>query len=127
MTLTFLWNGSKEMTLNEASRRFHISMEKLKNYEENNLLEHQTLADGTFDYTETELRRVGLIHFLVKSGMDMETLKKYLHLLNDETSSKDEQIRILRKQRYQLLEDIHDKQRTLDELDYVIRETKNHK
>lgn len=115
------------MTLNEASRRFHISMEKLKNYEENNLLEHQTLADGTFDYTETELRRVGLIHFLVKSGMDMETLKKYLHLLNDETSSKDEQIRILRKQRYQLLEDIHDKQRTLDELDYVIRETKNHK
>lgn len=115
------------MTLNEASRRFHISMEKLKNYEENNLLEHQTLADGTFDYTETELRRVGLIHSLVKSGMDMETLKKYLRLLNDETSSKEEQIRILRKQRYQLLDDIHDKQRTLDELDYVIRETKNHK
>lgn len=115
------------MTLNEASRRFHISMEKLKNYEENNLLEHQTLADGTFDYTEAELRRVGLIHSLVKSGMDMETLKKYLRLLNDETSSKEEQVRILRKQRYQLLEDIHDKQRTLDELDYVIRETKNHK
>lgn len=115
------------MTLNEASRRFHISMEKLKNYEENNLLEHQTLADGTFDYTETELRRVGLIHSLVKSGMDMETLKKYLRLLNDETSSKEEQIRILRKQRYQLLDDIHDKQQILDELDYVIRETKNHK
>ena len=115
------------MTLNEASRRFHISMEKLKNYEENNLLEHKTLADGTFDYTETELRRIGLIHSLLKSGMDMEALKKYLRLLNDKTGSKEEQIRILRKQRCQLLDDIHDKQQALDELDYMIRETKNHK
>lgn len=115
------------MTLNEASRRFHISMEKLKSYEENNLLEHHVLADGTFDYTETELRRVGLIHSLLKSGMDMEALKKYLRLLNDKTGSKEEQIRILRKQRYQLLDDIHDKQQALDELDYMIRETKNQK
>lgn len=113
------------MTLNEASKRFHISMEKLKNYEENGLLEYQTLADGTFDYTETELRRIGLIHSLIKSGMNMEVLKKYLRLLNDETASKEEQIKILRKQRYQLLDDIHDKQQALDELDYMIRETKN--
>lgn len=115
------------MTLHEASRRFHISMEKLKSYEENGLLEHQTLADGTFDYTETELRRIGLIHSLLKSGMDIEALKTYLRLLNDKASSQEEQIRILRKQRYQLLDDIHDKQQALDELDYMIRETKNHK
>lgn len=115
------------MTLNEASKRFHISMEKLKSYEENNLLEHKTLADGTFDYTETELQRVGLIHSLLKSGMDIDILKRYLKLLNDKTGSKEEQIRILRKQRYQLLDDIHDKQQTLDEIDYIIRETKNYK
>lgn len=115
------------MTLDEASRQFHISMEKLKTYEENKLLEHQTLADGTFDYTETALRRVGLIHSLLKSGMDMEALKKYLRLLDDKTGSKEEQVRILRKQRCRLLEDIHDKQQALDELDYMIRETKNHK
>lgn len=115
------------MTLDEASRQFHISMEKLKIYEENKLLEHQTLADGTFDYTETELRRIGLIHSLLKSGMDMEVLKKYLRLLDDKTGSKEEQVRILRKQRCRLLEDIHDKQQALDELDYMIIETKNHK
>lgn len=115
------------MTLNEASRRFHISMEKLKSYEENDLLEHQTLADGTFDYTETELRRVGLIHSLLKSGMNMDILKRYLQLLNDKTGNKEEQIRILRKQRCKLLDDIHDKQQTLDEIDFMIRETKNYK
>lgn len=112
------------MTLNEASKRFHISMEKLKSYEENGFLEHQTLSDGTFDYTETDLRRIGLVHSLIKSGMNMDVLKKYLRLLSDKTASKEEQIQILRKQRYQLLDDIHDKQQTLDELDYMIRETK---
>lgn len=115
------------MTLNEASRRFQISMEKLKCYEENSLLEHRTLADGTFDYTETELRRVGLIHSLLKSGMKMDTLRKYLRLLNDKTGGKEEQIRMLQKQRCLLLEAIHDKQQALDELDYLIRETKKYK
>lgn len=115
------------MTINEASRRFHISMEKLKTYEESGLLEHQTLADGTYDYTETELRRVGLIHSLLKSGMSIDVLKKYLRMLDDKTGSKEEQIRILRKQRYQLLDDIHDKQQTLDELDYMIQEVKKAK
>lgn len=115
------------MTLNEASKRFHISMEKLKAYEEGGLLEHQTLADGTFDYTETELRRIGLIHSLLKSGMDMEALKRYLCLLDDKTGSKEEQIRILRKQRCQLLDEIHDKQQTLDELDYMIQKAKKTK
>lgn len=112
------------MTLNEASKRFHISIEKLKSYEENGLLEHQTLADGTYDYTETEFRQIGLIHSLLRSGMDMEVLKKYLRLIKDKTSTKQEQIKILRKQRYELLDDIHDKQQALDELDYMIRETK---
>ena len=115
------------MTLNEASKRFHISMEKLKAYEDNGLLEHQTLADGTFDFTETELRRIGLIHSLLKSGMDMEALKRYLRLLDDKTGSKEEQIRILRKQRYRLLDEIHNKQQILDELDYMIMEIKKTK
>ena len=57
--------------------------------------------------------------------MSMDVLKKYLRLLEDKTASKEEQIRILRKQRYQLLDDIHDKQQTLDALDYMIREIKN--
>lgn len=112
------------MTLNEASKRFKISIEKLKSYEENGLLEHQTLADGTFDYTETELRRIGVIGSLLDSGMETEEIKRYLRLQNDKGSSREEQIRILRKQRCKLLDNIHDKQQVLDELDYMISEAK---
>lgn len=112
------------MTLNEASRRFHISLEKLNFYEENGLLEHRTLTDGIPDYTESDLRRTELIHFLLKAGLNIDMLKTYLNLLANQTDSKEEQIKILRKQRFKLLDDIHEKQQSLDELDYMIDEIK---
>ena len=88
------------MTLIEASKRFQISI----------------------DYTEDELHKVGIIHSLLKAGMDITLLRRYLQLLCRKMENKDEQVRILRKQRYQLLEEIHRKQQSLDELDYMIEE-----
>ncbi len=38
--------------------------------------------------------------------------------------TKEEQIRILRKNRLQLLDEIHSKQQLLDQLDYMIHEIK---
>lgn len=110
------------MNIQEASSRFHISMEKIRFYEESGLLESQPSSDGTAQYTETELRRIGIIHSLLKAGFDLEMLKKYLRLLDSEYSDKEQQVKILRKQRCILLNDIHDKQQSLDELDYMINE-----
>lgn len=112
------------MTLNEAGEMFGISIKKLKYYEECGFLEHKTLADGTFDYTEAEIRRAGLIHFLLSTGMNTEDLKKYLRLCDGKEKNTKEQIRMLRKQRCLLLDDIHCKQQVLDELDYMIVEAK---
>lgn len=110
------------MTLHEASERFCINLEKLKYYEENGLLEWKNTVDGVPDYTEQELRKTGLIHSLRKAGLDLPAIKKYLLLVDDGTGHKEEKIRILRKQRCHLLEEIHSKQRSLDELDYMICE-----
>lgn len=38
--------------------------------------------------------------------------------------TKEDQIRILRKNRFQLLDEIHSKQQLLDQLDYMIHEIK---
>lgn len=108
------------MTLIEASKRFQISIEKLTYYEENGLIVCGAFVNDVPDYTEDELHKVGIIHSLLKGGMDVDTLRRYLQLLRRKTESKDEQIRILRKQRYQLLDEIHCKQQSLDELDYMI-------
>ena len=108
------------MTLGEASERFCISMEKLNYYEENGLIRYETLVEGIPDYTEDELHKAGVIHTLLEAGMDVNALGKYMQLLHGKTENKEEQIRILRKQRYRLLEEIHCKQQFLDKLDYMI-------
>ncbi len=112
------------MTLNEASERFHIGAETLKEYKTNGLLGHTVSEGEPLEFNEADIRRIGLIGFLQKSGMDRDSLKGYLRLLDGKTESRDEQIRILRKQRCKLLEEIHYKQQILDELDYMILETK---
>lgn len=110
------------MTLEEASERFCISMERLTYYEENKLIMYETLVDGVPDYTEEELHKVSMIRDLLEAGMGVNVLQKYLQLLRKRTAGKTEQIRILRKQRCELMEEIHHKQQCLDRLDYMVDE-----
>lgn len=48
------------------------------------------------------------------------TLESITCVMNDEKKTKEEKIRILRKDRAQLLDEIHGKQQLLDQLDYMI-------
>lgn len=106
----------KIMTLKEISQRVLVSIDQLNLYEKNGLLEHCTLADGTIDYVEKDvIPRIGWIQTLRKYGMELEALKQYFSL-----TEPTQQIRLLRRQRYQLLDEIHEKQKALDELDYMI-------
>ncbi len=61
--------------------------------------------------------------FLEKAGMDADSLKE-LSTLHSQKDTSVSQIRILRKFRYELLEDIHKKQQYLDTVDYLIHELK---
>lgn len=108
------------MTLQEAAERFQINIEKLDFYEKNGLLECSRFINGVPDYTEDELRRVGLIHSLLKAGFTIQSLKSYFSMSAHGGADKTEKIRLLRKQRCRLLDEIHGKQQSLDELDYMI-------
>lgn len=112
------------MTAEEVSRNYHISMEKIRYYEENGLLEHTVLPDGRIEYSEQQIRPAGVIHTLITAGLDMEKIKKFMKLFYDNGSDTKQQIQILRKQRFSLLDEIHQKQQSLDELDYMIDELK---
>ena len=112
------------MTAEEVSRNYHISVDKIKYYEENGLLEHNVLPDGEIEYTEQQIRCTGIIHSLINAGLDMEKIREFMKLFYNDGSDKKEQIQILRKQRIILLDEIHKKQRSLDELDYMIGELK---
>lgn len=112
------------MTVEEVSRKYHISVEKIRYYEENGLLKHNVLSDGKIEYTEEQIYCVGMIYSLLKIGMDIEKIKAYMKLFYENKSDKSGQIQILRKQRVLLLAEIHKKQQVLDELDYMISRLK---
>lgn len=112
------------MTLPEAARRFGIDRKKLLHYEKNGLFDCHRKADGSIDYCDETLAYVSLIDLLLKAGLDMETLKTYLNGLGDDGISNEAQIKILIKQRYALLDDIHEKEKILNRLDYVIHKSK---
>ena len=61
--------------------------------------------------------------FETAAGLETATLEQNPVLL-DEEGNCGERVRILKRQRCRLLEDIHARQRTLDSLDYLIREIK---
>lgn len=63
---------------------------------------------------------VKLIHSLINAGLDIEEIRRFMKLFYDNEIDKKEQIQILRKQRFSLLDEIHKKQQLLDELDYMI-------
>ena len=52
------------------------------------------------------------------------TLEEVTRQVKKSGKTKDDQIRILRKKRLQLLDEIHSKQQLLDQLDYMIHEIK---
>ena len=52
------------------------------------------------------------------------TLEEIEKQIGGKEKTKQEQIRILRKNRMQLLDEIHSKQQLLDQLDYMIYEIK---
>lgn len=105
------------MTIDETSAACGISKEKLEHYIELGLL-------VTEDDLESSLRRLCAISTLVKAGMTPEKIAANPVLLDESAGTLEERVRIMKKERFRLLDDIHARQQSLDCLDCIIRELK---
>ena len=79
------------------------------------------------DYSEADLQQIGQFRFLQKAGMEMDSLRQLARLLEKKSDTHKEQVRLLRKLRFELLEEIHGRQQDLDRLDYFIHEISKQK
>ena len=107
------------MTLQEASSCFHLDVKMLQLYEESGLIRTEKTESGETDYPAAQLCA------LQRAGMELEELKKLCDL--QRSGCCEAKIRLLRKCRCRLLEQIHQKQQALDRLDYLIYRMKNPK
>lgn len=105
------------MTINELSKHYNIEIKKLKFFEKNNFIK---IKD---EFNDDDLKRLSSLCILYDIGLDLETIKKLLSFnLNNKVT---EQINLLISYRNNLLDEIHRKQKSLDNLDYIIYEIKN--
>ena len=97
----------------------------LQLYEESGFIRTEKTESGETDYPEAELRKAAQLCALQRAGMELEELKKLCDL--QRSGCCEAKIRLLRKCRCRLLEEIHQKQQALDRLDYLIYRMKNPK
>ena len=76
--------------------------------------------DGSIEYTDDLMDYIGIINVLMDAGAEVDALRSFMQRLMQSSITKEEKLRYLRSQRQKLLESIHSKQRSLDQLDYII-------
>lgn len=111
------------MTLEEASQRFCLSITRLRAYAGAGLL---AMPDSeTQDYSEEQIRRAATLQDLQKAGFTMDDLKRYVQAAAEGAGGQETQVRMLRKQRNLLLDQVHEQQQCIDSLDYMIHRIKS--
>lgn len=113
------------MTLSEAEKRFTLPRPTLEEYAAFGFIrkmENQTGGKEP-EYREADFGRLGLVNTLLRAGLSPEETGRFLNM-TETAGTEEEQIRMLRRKRRNLLDDIHKRQKILDELDYMIWERK---
>lgn len=107
------------MTINEASERYHIPVEVLKEYESWGLCDEVKKVMGVWQYDDQDIQRLSMIMTLHDVGFDNSEVEAYMRLLLEGDSTEKERLDMLNKKRGVTLDELHFKQKQLDRVDYL--------
>ncbi len=105
------------MTMDEANRLYNIPLDILKEYESWGLCSCGTTEENR--YEDEDIQRLSIIMTLRDVGFSRSETKQYMQLLLSEKNTLEERLQILSAHRRTTLDEIHDKQKQLDCLDYL--------
>lgn len=107
------------MTINEASEKYNIPIEVLKEYESWGLCGDVKKVMGVWQYDDQDLERLGMIMTLHDIGFSNAEVESYMRLLLNGKSTEDERLRMLNTLRNNTLDEIHFKEKQLERMDYL--------
>ena len=110
------------MTIEEASRQYHIPMKILREYESWGLCGAVKKVMGAWQYDDTDIERLSTILTLHDIGFTVEEVETYMRLLLEGEHTAARRLAMLEKKRSAALEEIHFKERQLQRLDYLRHE-----
>ena len=110
------------MTIKEASERYNIPMEILREYEGWGLCGAVKKVMGAWQYDDTDLEHLSIIMTLHDIGFSTEEVETYMRLLLEREDSDMARLRMLDQKRIAALDEIHFRERQLERLDYLRHE-----
>mgnify|MGYP004662764189 CR=1 FL=1 len=106
------------MTIDEVSRRYRISPELLKEYEQWQLCTGENKTAGAWQYDDADIQRLSMIITLKDVGLSSDEIKEYMQPSEKENKLQ-RRTEILNKKRNETLEEIHLLEKKLECIDYL--------
>ena len=107
------------MTINEASERYRIPIEVLREYESWGLCGEVKRVMGAWQYDSRDLERLSMIMTLHDVGFSNGEVETYMRLLLSGRDTEQERMQMLNRLRDCAMDELHFKQKQLDRLDYL--------
>lgn len=107
------------MTIDEASKRYNIPLDLLREYENWGLCHAVKKVMGSWQYDDTDLKHLSLIMTLHDIGFETAEIETYMKLILAEEDSENRCLQMLEQKRKFLLDEIHFHEKQLGYLDYL--------
>lgn len=107
------------MTMDEASTRYNVPLDILREYESWGLCGAVKKAMGAWQYDDQDIERLSMIMTLHDIGFLNDEVESYMRLLLEGESTAAQRLDMLNKRRSATLDEIHFREMQLDRMDYL--------
>lgn len=108
------------MKISEVSKKYNIPADTLRYYEKLGLIDNVFKESGVRNYSEVDCLRIEFIICMKHAGLSLEDIKKFIDLNKEGDKTIPERLEILKHQKKVLTDEIKNKEKTLDYLNYKI-------
>ena len=113
------------MTIEEASERYLIPLDILKEYESWGLCDTVKKVMGAWEYDDQDIERLSMIMTLHDIGFENDEAEEYMHLLLKGQSTETQRLSMLNQKRSETLDEVHFKETQISRLDYLRHKIRN--
>ena len=107
------------MTIQEASERYKIPLEILREYESWGLCGSVKKVMGMWQYDDQDIERMSMIMTLHDIGFDSSEVEEYMRLFLKKEDTAEQRMQMLNRQRGITLDEIHLREKQLERMDYL--------
>ena len=108
------------MKAEEVSKRFNIKLDELKYYEDIGFFNDVKISDGVREYEDKDIEVLSKVVTLRNLEFSISDISTYIRLMKQGVDGDNERVRILNRKRNVLLDEVHNKQKSIDCLDCII-------